>query len=178
MTKNTPMLRILEAQPAKGFRVKVWLSDGTSRTLDTEPFLKGPVFARIKKDPVLFSRVKALHGTLVWPNGADLDPDVLLGTAVARRVVARFKQAMPAICQFDGATIYVYHNDHPPPHIHVKQSGEEALVAILTGKIIEGEIPKPLHKTVKQWLKDQRPAILEAYVKAQSGQPPGKVPPP
>ena len=172
------MLRILEVQLIKGFYVKVKLSDGSSRTIDTEPFLRGPVFARIKKDPALFRRVRAEHGTLVWPNGADLDPDVLLGTEVARRVVARFKQALPSICQFDGATIYVYHGDHPPPHIHVKQAEKEALVEILTGKVIQGEIAKPLHKTVKKWLKAQHSAIFEAYVKAQAGQPPGKVPPP
>jgi hypothetical protein len=40
--------------------------------------LKGPVFERIKADPAEFARVQAEAGTVVWLNGADLCPDVLI----------------------------------------------------------------------------------------------------
>ena len=49
--------------------------------LDLEVELWGPVFEPLRQDPRLFRtvRVDAGLGTIVWPNGADLDPDVLCG---------------------------------------------------------------------------------------------------
>ncbi len=49
--------------------------------LDLEVELWGPVFEPLRQDPRLFRtvRVDAGLGTIVWPNGADLDPDVLHG---------------------------------------------------------------------------------------------------
>lgn len=61
--------------------VKLSFSDGSERTVDLAPFLWGPVFEDIAADDELFAQVKAdpETGTIVWPNGADLDPDVLHG---------------------------------------------------------------------------------------------------
>jgi len=41
----------------------------------------GPVFEPLHEDPQLFRQVRVDEelGTVVWPNGADLDPDVLHG---------------------------------------------------------------------------------------------------
>ena len=51
------------------------------RTVDLEPFLFGPAFEQIREDDGAFNavRVDPEIGTIVWPNGADLDPDVLHG---------------------------------------------------------------------------------------------------
>jgi hypothetical protein len=45
------------------------------------------VFEPLRRDPELFRRVRVDHelGTVVWPNGADLDPDVLHGDYPASR---------------------------------------------------------------------------------------------
>lgn len=53
-------------------------SDGVSRTVDVERYLTGPVFAAIL-DPDVFASVSVDPGlgTVVWPNGADLPPEVL-----------------------------------------------------------------------------------------------------
>jgi hypothetical protein len=50
--------------------------------IDLEPFLRGPIFEPLKHDLDLFRSVKvdAELGTIVWDNGADIDPDVLYGT--------------------------------------------------------------------------------------------------
>jgi hypothetical protein len=49
------------------------------RRVDLEPFLKGPVFERVRRDPDFFRAVAVdgETGTIAWPNGADIDPLVL-----------------------------------------------------------------------------------------------------
>ena len=58
----------------------VWtFTDESKRVIDLDVYLNGPVFEPIRSDPELFRsvRVDEEAGTIVWPNGADLDPDVL-----------------------------------------------------------------------------------------------------
>ena len=45
---------------------------------DLEGLLKGPVFDLIRTDAEQFRQVRVEGGTLVWPNGADLCPDVVI----------------------------------------------------------------------------------------------------
>lgn len=54
-------------------------TDGSRRSVDLTPYLRGPVFQPVRDDPAVFRsvRVDRRLGTIVWPNGADLDPDVL-----------------------------------------------------------------------------------------------------
>lgn len=59
--------------------VRLRLADGVEKSVDLEPYLHGPVFAEIRRDPTAFASVQVDPdaGTIVWPNGADLAPDVL-----------------------------------------------------------------------------------------------------
>jgi Protein of unknown function (DUF2442) len=59
--------------------VRLRFADGIERTIDLAPYLHGPVFAEIRANPAAFAavRVDPEAGTIVWPNGADLAPDVL-----------------------------------------------------------------------------------------------------
>ena len=75
------MIRIRNVIPLDHFRVRVELTNGKQKTIDLEPFLHGPIFEPLRQDPALFRTVvvdKEL-GTIVWDNGADIDPDVLRG---------------------------------------------------------------------------------------------------
>lgn len=62
-----------------GFRVELRFRDGAVRTVDLEPFLHGPVFDPVRRDPAQFRKVRVDPElrTIAWPNGADIDPDVL-----------------------------------------------------------------------------------------------------
>jgi hypothetical protein len=73
------MVRIRSAQPLEGFHVLLGFTDGTERTVDFEPYLRGPVFEPLRSDPELFRSVHVDQelGTVVWPTGADICPDVL-----------------------------------------------------------------------------------------------------
>jgi len=72
-------VRILAATPLAGHWARIEFTDGSQRDIDLAPFLRGPVFSPIRENATTFAamRVDAESGTIVWPNGADIDPDVL-----------------------------------------------------------------------------------------------------
>ena len=72
------LIRICNVAPLEGFRVRLTLTDGSLVERDLSSLVRGPVFEGIRRDPVVFRQVRAEHGTLVWPNGADLCPDVVI----------------------------------------------------------------------------------------------------
>jgi len=61
--------------------IRLWFSDASERVVDLSPFLWGPAFEEIAANDDLFNevRIDPEIGTITWPNGADLDPDVLHG---------------------------------------------------------------------------------------------------
>ena len=74
------MVRIRSVRPLEGFTVELTLTDGSMRVVDLDPYLRGPVFEPLRRDPSVFRAVRIDEelGTIVWPNGADVDPDVLI----------------------------------------------------------------------------------------------------
>ena len=58
--------------------LRVSFDDGTAQTIDFSPVLAGEFFGALR-DPALFARVSIdpVAHTLVWPNGADFDPETL-----------------------------------------------------------------------------------------------------
>ena len=72
------LLRIREVKVLEGFKLRLTLSDGSVIERDVSRLLVGPVFEPIRKDPSVFAKVRVEGGTVVWPDGADLCPDVLI----------------------------------------------------------------------------------------------------
>lgn len=73
------LVRVSEVEPLDGFSVDLTFTDGSKKVIDLGDYLRGPVFEPIRNNPELFRavRVDEEAGTIVWPNGADIDPDVL-----------------------------------------------------------------------------------------------------
>lgn len=78
------LAHIRSAVVVRDFVVRLTFTDGVVREVDLEPLLRGPVFQELRDDPARFReiRVDPVFGTIVWPNGADMDPDVLYGSAL------------------------------------------------------------------------------------------------
>jgi hypothetical protein len=74
--EKIPRVTDVEVRPPYGLHLT--FDDGIVREVDLTEDLWGPVFEALK-DPEFFARVTVDHGTVVWPNGVDLDPLVLHG---------------------------------------------------------------------------------------------------
>jgi len=79
------MLRIADVTPLDGLRVRLVLSDGSRVIRDLDDLVCGPIFQPLRDDPALFREVRVELGALVWPGGADLDPDVVIWGGAAPR---------------------------------------------------------------------------------------------
>ena len=70
-----------------GYRLWLKFDDGDQGEIDLEPVLQPfeNLFAALR-DPVYFAKVKVSRtlGTICWPNGIDLDPDVLYHRATGK----------------------------------------------------------------------------------------------
>ncbi len=72
------MIRVADVTPLDKYVVRLRFDDGTEKEVDLGPYLCGPVFEPLR-DPDRFREVYVDEelGTIVWPNGADICPDVL-----------------------------------------------------------------------------------------------------
>lgn len=59
------MLRILEAQPLTGRRLRLVLTDGSTIDRDVRPLLRGPIFAPLLDDDAAFRDLKVDGGKAI-----------------------------------------------------------------------------------------------------------------
>ena len=82
---------VTQVRPLEGRRLEITFSDGVSAVLAMDRVLtKGyaGVFARLMDDAYFAKvRVDSKLGTIVWPNGADVCPDVLYSHATGQPIV-------------------------------------------------------------------------------------------
>ena len=71
------LIRVRRVETVEGLTVQVEFEDSTVRLLDLAPLMRGAIFDELLQNPELFNQITVEHGTIAWPNGADIDPDVL-----------------------------------------------------------------------------------------------------
>jgi len=87
---------------------------------------------------------------------------------------------MPSISAFYGIIIYMYFMDnrqHKTPHIHVKYQGQEVIVAIPEGNVLEGSIAAPKMKLLQAWIEIHKDELMADWELAVSGEHPYKIEP-
>ena len=84
---------------------------------------------------------------------------------------------MPLISQFYGIAIYLYFEDHAPPHIHARYAGAEAVIAIADGALIAGELPARALRLVREWVELRRAELEHNWMLASAPAPLEKIPP-
>jgi hypothetical protein len=72
---------------------------------------------------------------------------------------------------------FVDNKQHKSPHIHVMYSGQEVIVAIPDGDVIEGGIPAAKMKLLQAWIELHKDELMADWALAVSGQHPYKIEP-
>ena len=84
-----PLIRVKSVVPLEEYRVQLTFENNTLKEIDLDSYLRGPVFETIRSDIEVFRSMKVEDGTIVWDNGADIDPDVYYKEGEAYGLIAR-----------------------------------------------------------------------------------------
>ncbi|RNC77110.1 hypothetical protein DA717_12130 [Piscirickettsiaceae bacterium NZ-RLO2] len=80
---------------------------------------------------------------------------------------------MPVISMFYGVVVRMFFFDtkqHNLPHIHVSYQGENAVVEIPTGKLLDGILPKKKLKLVQVWIDLHEEELMADWELAVNGE--------
>jgi hypothetical protein len=71
-------IRVQSIKPLDAPIMRVQFTNGEQRDIDLTPYIaSGPIFEPVRNDAAFFRSAQVEGGTIAWPNGADIDPDVL-----------------------------------------------------------------------------------------------------
>ncbi len=83
---------------------------------------------------------------------------------------------MPEISRFYGIIIYMYMNEHNPPHFHVWYENYKAIITIKEG-IVTGSLPRRALNLVYEWLDLHKDELMANWEKLKEQQSPDKIQP-
>lgn len=69
---------------------------------------------------------------------------------------------MPEISRFYGIIIYMYMNEHQPPHFHVWYNDYKAIITIEDG-VVTGSLPRRALKLVYEWLDLHKVELMDNW---------------
>lgn len=75
---------------------------------------------------------------------------------------------MPEISRFLGMIIYMYYDDHAPPHFHVIYGDREAVLSIKDGQLLRGHLPPKALALVQEWTEIHRDELSSDWTRAES----------
>lgn len=81
---------------------------------------------------------------------------------------------MPSISSFYGVIIYMYFNEHNPPHFHVIYNEYKAVISINDGAIT-GSLPRRALNMVYEWLDIHKDELLHNWEIMKDGIQPQKI---
>ncbi|MBK9049657.1 MAG: DUF2442 domain-containing protein [Chloroflexi bacterium] len=88
--------RVKKVQILEDFWILLEFDNEVEKKVNLEPFLHGPIFEPIRQHKAVFRQIHVENGTITWPNGADIDPDVLYyGLKPAWMEVQELEEATP-----------------------------------------------------------------------------------
>jgi uncharacterized protein DUF4160 len=73
------------------------------------------------------------------------------------------ENAVPRISEFYGIVIYMYHNEHGPPHCHAVYAEWKAAFSLDDGRILEGSLPARACRMVRKWISLHQVELAENW---------------
>jgi hypothetical protein len=84
---------------------------------------------------------------------------------------------VPEICRFYGIVVYLWPNDHAPPHFHAAYEGLDVAIDIRTSCVLEGRMRARALRLVLEWADLHRDELLTAWSDMRRGVSPGRIAP-
>jgi Domain of unknown function (DUF4160) len=84
---------------------------------------------------------------------------------------------VPRISAFYGIIIWLYRADHPPAHFHAQYGEHWAKIAIGTGRVLEGSLPRRALRLTREWAGLHVPELEANWARAQGEEPLEPIPP-
>lgn len=70
---------------------------------------------------------------------------------------------MPEISRFLGIVIFMFFDEHNPPHFHVKYNEHKAAMDIENLNILAGYLPAKVRGLVVEWAEPNKQELLEMW---------------
>ena len=77
---------------------------------------------------------------------------------------------MPEICSFNGMSIKIIWEDHPPKHLHVYVGRSETRITF-EGEILSGKLEPDKLRSLREWLIKRQNELNECWEKAMRKEP-------
>jgi len=75
--RREELLQVRSVLALTGYRLRLTLTNGMVVERDVSALLDGPVFEPVRTESG-FAKARVVGGSVEWPNGADICPDVLI----------------------------------------------------------------------------------------------------
>jgi len=70
---------------------------------------------------------------------------------------------MPVISRFLGIVIYMYFNEHNPPHFHAEYNEFKASISIKNLGLLEGKLPPKVMSLIVEWAQENQDELLKNW---------------
>ena len=84
---------------------------------------------------------------------------------------------MPELCRFFGIIIAMYHREHGVPHFHAIYGEHDVTIAIETGEVLVGKLPRRALARVLKWRKLHLEELRSNWQMALKQKPVAKIAP-
>ena len=84
---------------------------------------------------------------------------------------------MPRLSAFYGIAIFMYWDDHEPPHYHAIYAQHEALILLADRSLLRGSLPPRALRLVRTWHRLHQEELESAWKQTKAGQPPATIDP-
>ena len=75
---------------------------------------------------------------------------------------------MPEISRFFGIIVFMYFDEHNPPHFHVRYGDERAVVSINELRVMEGKLSRRALSLVLEWANEHRNELMNNWNSLQT----------
>ena len=70
---------------------------------------------------------------------------------------------MPEISRFLGIVIYMYFNEHNPPHFHAEYNEYKAAIEIESLGLMKGKLPPKVMSLVVEWAQNHQEELMKNW---------------